>query len=164
MAEELRNNVILSDTQPSSDGRENGDLWVNAKTLTIYAWDANLDDAGEPIGFVGITSSQNQGSIVYVSNDAPILTDVYPNLVGLDPIELDDALEPLPGTLWFDTLNHTLKLWYVDGASGSSGEWVAVTSAHYLTQAVNSEIATLRSTVASLQTEIDNLKQIIQGG
>lgn len=168
MATQLRNEVIFSDVQPSSDGRENGDLWVNALTLTMYAWDDNPQDekdpASEPVGWVGITSSQNQGSIVYVGDTQPILTDVYPNLVGLDPIDLTEDLNPLPGTLWFDSLNHCLKLWYVDGQTDNAGEWVAVTSAHYLTQAVNKEISVLRGTVASLQAEVESLKDIITGG
>ena len=87
MATQLRNEVIFSDVQPSDDGRENGDLWVNALTLTMYAWDDNpkdeSDPASDPIGWVGITSSQNQGSIVYVGDEQPTLVDVYPNLVGL---------------------------------------------------------------------------------
>lgn len=165
MAEQLRNNVILSDQQPVDD-LETGDLWVHARTLNMYAYDGNLTAEGLPVGWVGVTSSQNQGSIVYVSDDRPILSDVYPNLgsIGLDPIDLGDTVNPLPGTLWFDTLNHTLKLWYVDGNKSNDGEWVSVTSAHYLTQAVNSEISVLRTTVANLQAEVDQLKDIIAGG
>ena len=165
MAEQLRNNVILSDQQPVDD-LETGDLWVHARTLNMYDYDGNLTDKGLPVGWVGVTSSQNQGSIVYVSDDRPILSDVYPNLgsIGLDPIDLGDTVNPLPGTLWFDTLNHTLKLWYVDGNKSNDGEWVSVTSAHYLTQAVNSEISVLRTTVANLQAEVDQLKDIIAGG
>lgn len=168
MATQLRNEVIFSPSQPSDDGRENGDLWVNARTLTMYAYDANPNDPSDPdgpaVGWVGITSSQNQGSIVYVGDTQPILTDVYPNLVGFDPIDLTGDLNPLPGTLWFDSANHVLKLWYVDGQTDNSGEWVSVTSAHYLTQAVNQEIAVLRGTVANLQAEVDSLKDIIAGG
>ncbi len=166
MAEQIRNNAILSDQQPSNEGRETGDLWVHAKTLNMYAYDGNLGEDGNPVGWVGVTSSQNQGSIVYVSDDRPILNDVYPNLgsIGLDPGDLGASVNPLPGTLWFDTLNHTLKLWYVDGSKSNEGEWVSVTSAHYLTQAVNSEISVLRTTVANLQAEVDALKDIIAGG
>ena len=168
MATQLRNEVIFSPSQPSDDGRENGDLWVNARTLTMYAYDATPNEPSDPdspaVGWVGITSSQNQGSIVYVGDTQPILTDVYPNLVGFDPIDLKGDLNPLPGTLWFDSANHVLKLWYVDGQTDNSGEWVSVTSAHYLTQAVNQEIAVLRGTVANLQAEVDSLKDIIAGG
>jgi hypothetical protein len=166
MAEQLRNNVIFSSAQPPNEGRENGDLWVHSQTFNMYVWDNNVGEDGNPVGWVGVTSSQNQGSIVYVGDDRPVLSDVYPNLgsIGIDPIELNDPVNPLPGTLWFDTLNHTLKLWYVDGTKTNDGEWVAVTSAHYLTQAVNSEISVLRSTVANLQAEVDSLKDIIAGG
>lgn len=159
MAELLLNQVIFDSAQPSATGRENGDLWVNASTLNIYAWDANPDDDGvTPIGWVGITSSQNQGSIVYIGDSAPILGDIYPNLVGYDPIDLGGQVNPLPGTLWFDSLNHALKIYYVDGQTANDGEWVAVTSAHYMTQSVAKEIGVLRATVANLQLEIDALK------
>ena len=158
MAEQLLNQVIFDSSQPSDEGRENGDLWVNSNTLNMYAYDSNLGEDGEAVGWVGVTSSQNQGSIVYVGDDAPILGDIYPNLLEYDPIDLTGQVNPLPGTLWFDSLNHSLKIYYVDGQTSNDGEWVAVTSAHYLTQAVAKEISALRATVANLQQEIEDLK------
>ena len=157
MAELLLNQVIFDSAQPPDTGRENGDLWVNATTLNMYAWDDNIGEDGDPIGWIGITSSQNQGSIVYIGDNAPILNDIYPNLVGYDPIDLGNRVNPLPGTLWFDSANHALKIWYVDGQTNNDGEWVAITSAHYMTQSVAKEISVLRATVANLQTEIDAL-------
>jgi hypothetical protein len=153
----LRNNASLSYEPPSDP--QSGNLWVEASTMRMYVYDpTNLADGGT--GWIGITSSQNTGSICYVGDRAPRLTDIYENLDNIYPYVPDQQLDPLPGTMWFDTYNKVLKIWYVD--SSQEGSWVGITTSHYLSEAVSAKVTTLNSSVDELTQKVNALKAALE--
>ena len=159
----LYNEALLQDYIPPVDDprRAPGELWVNSETLQLYVFNDDLANDGSMVpGWVGVTTAQNQGSIVYSGEEPPMLDDVYENLnVGAV------ALDPLPGTLWFDTKINHLKIWYVvatgDDADPYRGSWVSVTVAHYLTEAMQGEVNELQAKVTELENQVDELQAII---
>lgn len=153
----LRGNAHLGFDPP--DNPESGHLWVEASTMKMYVYDPN--NLGNPAKseWVGITSSQNTGSITYVGDRAPLLSDIYENLDALYPgINIsDDKLDPLPGTLWFDTYNKVLKIWYVD--SDKNGQWIGITTSHYMSEAVSAKVNSLLQQVELLENEVEDLTE-----
>lgn len=168
---ELRNTVLLRPTEPdiTSPLRKDGELWVNSETLQMYVFSYDIDSQGTP-GWIGVTSGQNTGSIIYSGDTSPTLADVYPNL---DQYNIDFPLDPLPGTCWYDTKNNLLKIWYVtpnatpvlddDGNAIDpyTGNWVSVTTAHYLTEATASLVNDLQTQVNTLTEQVAQLEAII---
>jgi hypothetical protein len=153
---ELRGNASLSYEPPEAP--VSGHLWVEASSMRMYVFDpSNLADGGT--GWIGITSSQNTGSICYVGDRAPRLTDIYENLDSVYPNVSDQELDPLPGTMWFDTYNKVLKIWYVD--SSRVGSWVGITTSHYLSEAVSAKVTTLNSSVDELTQKVNALKNAL---
>ena len=143
----------------------------------MYVFTDDLDSQGTP-GWIGVTSGQNNGTIIYSGDTPPTLSDVYPNLLQYN---VDFPLDPLPGTVWFDTSSNSLKIWYVlpsaprdtdengdpvdpaDGWEEYAGSWVSVTTSHYLTEATSSLISDLQDQVVQLTSQVDQLEQIING-
>ena len=168
---ELRNTVLLrpQEPDPTNPLRVPGELWVDSEHLTMYVFSPDIgggvDGAANP-AWVGVTSGQNNGSIIYSSDTAPTLNDVYPNLP-----ENDFPLDPLPGTVWYDTTNNMLKIYYVTPNGDSedtnsdayTGYWISVTTSHYLTEATASLINELQLQVNSLTDTVANLETIING-
>lgn len=161
---ELRNNAILRPTEPdvNSNLRVEGELWVNSQTLSMYVFSFDMDGNGTR-GWIGVTSGQNNGSIIYSGDNPPTLAEIYPNL---DNYNIDFPLDPLPGTCWYDTKNQLLKIYYVTANAAPvdepglddpefdpySGSWISVTTSHYLTEAT-------RSLVNDLQVQVDTLTE-----
>lgn len=173
MAERLRNHVVLSDTPPvqipTGDDLDpqrdpaSGDLWVDSNYFVIYCFDEN-EVTNAMGGWVGVTDRSNTGSIVYFRDTEPDLTDLYPALNNLpDGAQgiIDNAdgengpidISPLPGTMWFDTSVSLLKIFLVSEVN-SRGAWVSVTSAHYMTQAVNAGLEAMEQRVAALEAQV----------
>lgn len=151
----LRGNAHLG-VEPPSDP-VSGSLWVDAASMRMYVYDPNnLTDPDKPV-WVGITSSQNTGSIVYVGDRQPNLSDVYENLDQIYPNVNDQTLDPLPGTLWFDTENQVLKIWFVDG--DANGNWIGITTSHFLNEAVNARVTVLNNNVSDLEATLEALQQ-----
>jgi len=170
MSGTLQSNAELSVTAPSMDapGRAAGDLWVKADSLELFVYNNDLDGSGDTTNpanraWVGVTTSQNTGSIIFSGPEPPLLTDIYPNV----NVPGGTPLDPLPGTCWFDTVNNQLKIWYVqptnDPAAPYQGQWVSSTTSHYLTEATNAEISALTSKVAELEQTVDELQEIVDG-
>ena len=181
MALRLRNSVVLSEDPPESIldpgsddlvGREprDGDLWVNSTDFTLNVFDSSqvtdspVDANGEPIGgmdgWIGVTDRTQSGSIVYFSDNQPDLLDMYPALKYLpdgSPLSGKVDISPLPGTMWYDTTNLLLKIFLVSSAN-SDGAWVSVTSAHYMTQAVQSGLTQMEVRVAALESQLNSLE------
>lgn len=176
MSDRIRNHVVLSETPPdriptpdaeSADRAPvDGDLWVDSNLFVIYAYDSNevtvpvTNSDGTVIsgttGWVGVTDKSNTGSIVYFRDTAPGLLEIYPALNNLP----DDAISPgpldvspLPGTMWYDTKNLLLKIYLVSEAN-SDGSWVSVTSAHYMTQAVQKGLEEMDTKVTALEAQL----------
>ena len=169
--QQLRNTAIVSPTAPNrgSIQRVDGELWVHAETLQMYVFQENFNDDGTG-AWIGVTSGQTNGSIVYSGPNPPTLLDTVPNAVE-DNLQ-DQALDPLPGTCWYDTTNNALKIYYVypnvlpyDDGSGSgdvesyTGVWVSMTTSHFLTEATNNKIAELEAIVTDLTAKIEILEQ-----
>lgn len=168
---ELRNTVLLRATEPdpTSPLRIDGELWVNSETLSMYVFSSDIDSQGTP-GWIGVTSGQNTGSIIYSGDTPPTLADVYPNL---DNYNIDFPLDPLPGTCWYDTNHNLLKIYYVtpnaspvvddDGNTVDpyTGNWVSVTTAHYLTESTASLVNDLQTQVNTLTEQVAQLEAII---
>jgi len=170
MAQRLRNHVVLSETPPTTiivDATDpddivtrdpiDGDLWVNSTNYTMNVFDSN-EANGPTVGWIGVTDRSQTGSIVYFSDNAPDLLDMYPALSYLPdgtPITNIDV-SPLPGTMWYETTNMLLKIYLVSSAN-SSGSWVSVTSAHYMTQAVQRGLEDMDTRVAALEAQLDAL-------
>jgi hypothetical protein len=151
----LRGNAHLGVEPPENP--EAGWLWVDAATMRMFVYDPNnLNDPNQP-AWVGITSSQNTGSIVYVGERQPNLSDIYENIDQIYPDVNDQVLDPLPGTLWFDTGNQVLKIWYVDG--DKNGSWIGITTSHFLNEAVNARVTVLTDNVTDLEAKLDALKE-----
>ena len=182
MALRLRNSVVLSVDPPESisdpgsadplpRAPRDGDLWVNSTNFTLNVFDSSQvtespgsNPDGTPIGgmngWIGVTDRTQTGSIVYFSDNEPDLLDMYPALKYLpDGSPLSGQvfdISPLPGTMWYDTTNLLLKIFLVSSAS-TDGAWVSVTSAHYMTQAVQSGLSIMESRVALLEAQINSL-------
>ena len=179
MALRLRNSVVLSENPPESflddddqsRAPRDGDLWVNSTNFTLNVYDSSqvtpspgVDADGNPIGgmngWIGVTDRTQTGSIVYFSDNEPDLLDMYPALNYLpdgSPLSGEDIdISPLPGTMWYDTTNLLLKIFLVSAAN-VDGAWVSVTSAHYMTQAVQSGLSSMENTVAVLEAQINSL-------
>jgi len=172
---ELRNNAILRPEAPdvNSPLRVVGELWVNTTNLTMYVFSDDIDGAGTP-GWIGVTSGQNTGSIIYTSDTPPTLAEVYPNL---ESYNIDFPLDPLPGTVWYDTKNNLLKIYYVTPNQDANpddpddpdappvdaynGVWVSVTTSHFLTQATADLINSLQTQVDDLTATVAQLESII---
>jgi len=169
---ELRNNALMRPSEPDVDSplRSDGELWVNTTNLTLYVFSTDLDGNGTR-GWIGVTSGQNQGSIIYSGPNPPTLAEVYPNL---NDYNLDTPLDPLPGTAWFDTSSNQLKIYWVTPSVGppiidDSGNtvdpyhatWVSVTTAHYLTEATASLVNDLQTQVNDLTDTITQLEIIV---
>ena len=105
---ELRYNVRLQpfEPDPSSPLREPGELWVNSTNLTMYVFTDDLDSQGTP-GWVGVTSGQNVGSIIYSGDTPPTLAD-RPNLINIILTSLDPRC-----MVWSDTSSNALKIWFI---------------------------------------------------
>jgi hypothetical protein len=175
---ELRNTALVQEFEPvvSSPSRIDGELWVHSKTLQLYVFSTDMDGQGTK-GWIGVTSGQNTGSIVYTGDTPPTIATIFENLDGYNLGNI--PLDPLPGTLWFDTGSNQLKIWYAfttnafdenaqNDAIGTlqqayNGQWVSATSAHYLTDATQDIINNLQTQVASLTEQIDQLENIISG-
>lgn len=178
MADNLRNTAKLQENPPNPDSvlREDGELWVNSVTLQMYVFNSDIDGAGNG-GWVGITSGQNAGSIIYTGDNPPTIGQIYENLgSSIDP---NSDLDPLPGTCWYDTSTNMLKIWYVyanvsnelpdDSGGGTgdgndnayTGQWVSVTTAHYLTQATQDKLDTMEATILSLTSQIEDLEAAV---
>ena len=178
MAENLRNTAFLQEGPPSPDSqlRVDGELWVKSDTLQMYVFNPDIDGDGNP-GWVGVTSGQNAGSIIYTGDTPPTIGQIYENLgSAVDP---DTALDPLPGTCWYDTATNMLKIWYVyanvsndlpdddGGGTGTgndgayTGQWVSVTTAHYLTQATQDKLDNMEATIISLTQQIVDLETAV---
>ena len=179
MSDRLRNHVVLAPEQPTiiedpalDSGQRppaDGDLWVDSNYFVIYVYDSK-EGTPEEGGWVGVTDKSNTGSIVYFSDKEPDLTDIYPALNnlpdGIDGIQ-DNAedgggnsgtldISPLPGTMWYDTTNKLLKI-YLVGVSWGAGSWVSVTSAHYMTQAIQDGLTSMDTRVAALEAQVDTI-------
>lgn len=150
----LRGNATLSFDPPTN--AEAGWLWVEASTMKMYVYDPN--NLGDPSKseWVGITSSQNTGSITYVGDRAPLLSDIYENIDTIYPGVTDQDLDPLPGTMWFDTANKILKIWYVDG--NQEGSWIGITTSHFISESVSARVTNLDSNVSSLSAQVETLQ------
>ena len=174
---ELRNTVLLSPNQPPVDGalRVEGELWVDADSLQMYVFSFDIDGESTP-GWIGVTSGQNHGSIIYSGPTPPTLANVYPNLLDGD---VDISLDPLPGTVWYDTTQNMLKIyWVVPGAApvddgdpttptptdAYNASWVSVTTSHYLTEATASLVTSLQLKVTELEQTVTDLDAIINPG
>lgn len=156
-----------------------GDLWVNSTDFTLNVFDSSrvtdppvdangdpqLDADGNPLGgmdgWIGVTDRTQSGSIVYFSDNQPDLLDMYPALKYLpdgSPLSGENIdISPLPGTMWYDTTNLLLKIFLVSSAN-SDGAWVSVTSAHYMTQAVQSGLTQMEGRVAALESQLNSLE------
>jgi len=169
---ELRNNAILRPIEPDVDSplRQDGELWVNSVTLQMYVFSFDMDGNGTK-GWIGVTSGQNNGSIIYSGDTPPTLAEIYPNLQNYN---VDFPLDPLPGTCWYDTGNNMLKIWWVTPNVGDpndpdadidpySGAWVSVTTAHFLTEATRTLVADLTQQVANLTATVNELDTIVNG-
>ena len=164
---ELRNNALLSPNAPDplNPSRVPGELWVNSDNLTLYVFSNDMDGDGTK-GWIGVTSGQNTGSIIYSGDTPPTLNDIYPNL---EQYSTTIPLDPLPGTVWYDTNNSMLKVYYVqtnpvndpDVQDAYTGQWVSVTTAHYLTEATASKINDLQTQVDTLTDTVAQLESII---
>ena len=165
--ERLVNNAKFQAAAPdvNSNFREDGGLWVNSDTLQMYVFSSDIDSNGTP-GWIGVTSGQNQGSIIYTGPNPPTLKEVYPQIVETD----DFPLDPLPGTVWYDTDKNLLKIWYVTPNVGNpddpdvdpyTGQWVSVTTSHYLTQATADLITDLQAQIKDLEEQINILDGIV---
>lgn len=164
---QLKNQVILSydppekDSIPMADGNyrdpQSGDLWVEGKNFVMYVYDENIPSGGTLSGsWIGVTDRSKKGSIVYFQDQAPTLIEMYPalgNYVNQDP-DNQIATDPLPGTMWYDTANMMLKLW-IPQAQGLNGSWIAVTSAHMLTQTVQSGLESLELRIKAIEDGIN---------
>lgn len=175
---ELRNTAIVQEFEPlvSSPSRQDGELWVHSRTLQLYVFSSDMDGEGTR-GWIGVTSGQNTGSIVYTGDTPPTLSTIFENLDGYNIGNI--PLDPLPGTLWFDTGSNQLKIWYAfttnafdENAQNDSigtlqqaysGQWVSATTAHYLTQATQDIITDLQNQVTTLTEQITQLENIISG-
>lgn len=178
--EELRYNVRLQSIEPdvNSPLRIPGELWVDSRTLTMFVFSDDIDSEGTP-GWIGVTSGQNVGSIIFSGDDPPTLADVYPNL---SQYPVDIPLDPLPGTVWFDTSSNSLKVYYVqpsgprdldsdgnpvdpdDEWEAYTASWISVTTSHYLTEATADLVTDLQDQVVSLTSQVAQLEQIINAG
>lgn len=172
---ELRNNAIIRPIAPdvNSNLRIEGELWVNSVTLSMYVFSFDMDGEGTK-GWIGVTSGQNNGSIIYSGDDPPTLSDVYPNLENYN-LTTDIQIDPLPGTVWYDTKNQMLKIYYVtanttpteeelgddDPINYYTGNWVSVTTSHYLTEATASLVNDLQTQVDDLTATVAQLESII---
>lgn len=167
---DLRNNALLRPTEPDVDSplRIDGELWVNSVTLQMYVFSFDMDGNGTK-GWIGVTSGQNNGSIIYSGDTPPTLAEIYPNL---ENYNIDFPLDPLPGTCWYDTGNNMLKIWWVTPNVGDpndpdadpySGAWVSVTTAHFLSEATNAKVAELQSQVDLLTTQVAEMDCIVNG-
>ena len=183
MALRLRNGVVLSDSPPtsildeqsddsSSRDLRDGDLWVNSTDFTLNVFDSSQvtespglgPDGITPIGgmdgWIGVTDRTQTGSIVYFSDNEPDLLDMYPALKYLpdgSPLSGETVdISPLPGTMWYDTTNLLLKIFLVSSAR-TAGAWVSVTSAHYMTQAVQTGLSDMEDRVSTLEAQINSL-------
>lgn len=180
MAIRLRNSVVLSEDPPNSildpgsdetRGLRDGDLWVNSTDFTLNVFDSaqvvppSVDDDGNPVpgmdGWIGVTDRTQTGSIVYFSADQPDLLDMYPALKYLpdgSPLSGENLdISPLPGTMWYDTTNLLLKIFLVSSAN-TDGAWVSVTSAHYMTQAVQAGLEEMEKKVTDLEAQLNSLQ------
>ena len=156
---QLRNQAVLDTVPPTefklADGTprppQSGDLWVDGQNFVMYVFDEDVaaGDGALPGSWIGVTDRSKKGSIVYFQDTAPTLYEMYPALGGYitaNQIETD----PLPGTMWFDTVNMMLKLW-IPNAQGLNGAWIAVTSAHLLTQTVQSGLEDMELRIKALE-------------
>lgn len=183
MSDRIRNHVVLAekpptefptidtDTYPSGvRPLADGDMWVDSSMFVIYAYDStritppitNPDGTVTPgaSGWIGVTDKSNTGSIVYFRDTAPTLLEIYPSLANL-PDGVDGVLggetlniSPLPGTMWYDTVNLLLKIFLV-GEANTEGSWVSVTSAHYMTQAIQAGLENMEVKIAALESQLD---------
>jgi hypothetical protein len=173
---ELRNNAIIRPIEPDVDSslRIEGELWVNSVTLSMYVFSFDMDGEGTK-GWIGVTSGQNNGSIIYSGDNPPTLAEVYPNLQNYN-LTGDIQIDPLPGTVWYDTKNQMLKIYYVTANTAPTEEelgigdepinyytanWVSVTTSHYLTEATASLVNDLTTQVADLTATVAQLESII---
>ena len=176
MSSELRYNVPILPLAPSrtSPLRQDGELFCKSDTMQLYVYNADLYAPADG-DWVQVTTSQNAGSIIYSGDTPPTLMDVYPNL-DVDSVDDTTALDPLPGQAWYDTRNQMLKIWYVQSNIGQlpgdentddndvgayTGQWVSVTTAHYLTQATEDLINNLQQKVDELEATVTELENII---
>lgn len=155
---QLRNQATLAEDAPESfpladgntRGPQSGDLWVDGKNFVMYVYNESVDSGGTLSGsWIGVTDKSKKGSIVYFQDLAPTLTDMYPAL-GEYVDQNSIATDPLPGTMWYDTANMMLKLW-IPNAQGLNGAWIAVTSAHLLTQTVQSGLESMEDRIEALE-------------
>jgi len=182
MSDRIRNHVVLSATPPSQiptidtdtyptgyRDPEDGDMWVDSGLFVIYAYDStritppttNPDVTIKPgtTGWIGVTDKSNTGSIVYFRDTAPTLLEIYPSLQnlpdGVGGVTGGEILDisPLPGTMWYDTVNLLLKIFLV-GESNTEGSWVSVTSAHYMTQAIQRGLENMDVKVTALENQL----------
>ena len=155
---QLRNQATLSidppEKFPLADGTfrepQSGDLWVEGKNFVMYVYDESVPSGGQlPGSWIGVTDRSKKGSIVYFQDTAPTLTEMYPAL-GNYVTQNQIATDPLPGTMWFDTVNQMLKLW-IPNTQGLDGAWIAVTSAHLLTQTVQAGLEDMELRIKALE-------------
>ena len=159
---QLRNQAVLATTPPLTfplaDGGnrppQSGDLWVDGQNFVMYVFDENVAAGNDVNGtWIGVTDRSKKGSIVYFQDNPPTLTEMYPALG--DYISQNQiATDPLPGTMWFDTVHMMLKLW-IPNAEGLNGAWIAVTSAHLLTQTVQSGLEDMELRIKALEDGIN---------
>ena len=116
----------------------------------MYVYDETVTSDGTvPGSWIGVTDRSKKGSIVYFQDTAPTLTEMYPAL-GDYMNQNSIATDPLPGTMWFDTVNQMLKLW-IPNQQGLDGAWIAVTSAHLLTQTVQAGLEEMELRIKALE-------------
>ncbi len=175
---ELRNNAIIRPIEPDVESplRVEGELWVNSVTLSMYVFSFDMDGAGTK-GWIGVTSGQNNGSIIYSGDTPPTLAEIYPNLDNYN-LTGDIPIDPLPGTVWYDTKNQMLKIYYVTANTapvddtdntGSdplpidyyTASWVSVTTSHYLEESTASMVNDLQIQVDDLTATVAQLESII---
>ena len=172
MSDRLRNHVVLAAEPPTDYPDSNnpgatrspidGDLWVDSNYFVINVFDSN-EIAGPTAGWVGVTDKTQTGSIVFFRDTMPDLTDIYPALNNLPKDSPLDSLDisPLPGTLWYDTANMLLKIFMPNAGTPSNDlsadSWVAVTSAHYMTQAIQRGLEAMDTKVTALEEQVQNI-------
>ena len=141
------NRVTVSD-QPPTLNSEVGDMWVDTDGYYLYTWTG--------IKWVALTTTMNEtpyqaASPIHYSTIAP------------------DG--PTPGNLWFDIGDGDLKIYIADS---NTTQWVSITSNsgaersqeivndinenEYAIQAQSVEVASLKTTIETLQAQLENLQ------
>ncbi len=141
------NRVTVSD-QPPTLNSEVGDMWVDTDGYYLYTWTG--------IKWVALTTTMNETPY----QAAP---PIHYSTIAPDG--------PTPGKLWFDIGDGDLKIYIADS---NTTQWVSITSNsgaersqeivndinenEYAIQAQSVEVASLKTTIETLQAQLENLQ------